>query len=523
MKAYLLVWRSSSALVLLLAWLCAATAEEEAPARSEGLSLTIYNARRQGAYPSPYNWQFKQQLGVQGYGSTHRSPSGGWAVVKMRRRVELPKGLGKVRVTDVAASLIPASVFCESLTDPKGTTVLEQNFLYDLANAQTLLKRFIGHEISLMPQKGHGLLTGRLLSPQGLLLHLEGSPEPVRLASYRELRLPRLPGGLLTRPTLVWQVKSDQAGKQLLEITYLCDHITWRSDYILHLSEDEKTLELSGWATITNNSGATYPQARLKLMGGDVQKLADPPLAANAFAARRREQVAQQDDLSQVHFTEKSFFEYHLYTLGRPSDVADRSTKQIELFPPAQGVPCRKILVYEGGRGIYMAARSAPLSQRNFGTMTNTKVDVYVEFKNEEQAHLGMPLPAGRIRVYRNDPNDGAAEFIGEDEIDHTPKDEAVRIRLGESFDVTGERKQTAFNANHNEHRITESFEIRLRNHKDKPEPVVLQEKLYRWVNWKLTAQNHDFKKINADTIRFQVQVPANGEKVVTYTVRYDW
>ena len=222
-------------------------------------------------------------------------------------------------------------------------------------------------------------------------------------------------------------------------------------------------------------------------------------------------------------FAEKAFFEYHLYTLGRPTTLPDRSTKQIELFPVARGVPCEKKLVYYGLAPGWRGFRPNPVTDRNYGVQTNKKVDVYLSFKNAERNNMGMPLPAGRVRVSKLDRADGTLEFIGEDTIDHTPKDERVLIKLGSAFDVVGERKQIAFSVDSSRRTMTEQIEVRLRNHKEEPVTVEVKENLYRWVNWEIVERTHAFRKEDARTVIFPLRLAAGGEQVLRYTVRYTW
>lgn len=481
-------------------------AGEEPPA--EGVSVTIYNAPREETPPWP----------------SSEPKLSGWAVVKLRQYVQLPEGVSEVRIRDVAADIIPSSVSFKSLTDTEHTTVLDQNFLYDLASVATIIGRYVDHKVVLVGEKDGVFLEGTLLNSkadEGQLLQLANVKEPLRLAQFNELRLPALPEGLVTKPTLLWKIKAQKAGRHLAEITYLADHITWRADYTLVIPDKEDKFNFSGWATIQNESGATYTQARLKLMGGDVQRLQEQPARGGAMACPFS--ATAQNEKAIQRFIEKSFFEYHLYTLGRPTTIPDRSSKQIELFAPATDVPCRRVYVYEGARvPEQYRHRSQPVDE-SFGVPTNTKVDVYLEFKNDEKNRLGMPLPAGNVRVYLRDPDDQTAEFIGEDEIEHTPKDEKVRLRLGEAFDIAAERRQTNFNVNVDEKWMTESFEIRLRNHKREEVTVYCHEELYRWVNWKIEPASHPFEKLNARKVRFAVAVPPGGESVLTYTVRYNW
>jgi hypothetical protein len=523
------VWNFAMRVLRLMVPLLFATALVAAEAPTEGVTVTIYNAPRE-ANQNPQRWNRGYQV---------QQPSG-WAVVKDRRKLNLAKGRSAVQVTDVAAAIVPASVRFNSLTDPAGTVVLDQNFLYDLASVPTLLRRFTDAQVTVVREKG-GQFQGTLLSTEesrptwirtdgggnelvqqtSLIVNVPNEPDPVRFEEFRELALPALPGGLVTRPTLSWQVQAARAGEQLAEITYITDHCTWRADYILRVNPaPAETLDLSGWATIENESGASFPNARLKLMGGDVQRLPEEtPEAQNGFIMEKPRGSLEELEA----FTEKSFFEYHLYTLGRATTLPDNSKKQIELFPPASGVPYRKVYVYKAGSFRENNGNREPMIAREFGTLTNTKVDTYLEFKNDEAAHLGMPLPAGRVRVYLRVGADTTGEFIGEDEIKHTPTDEFVRLALGSAFDITGERKQVGFQIDERQKWMLETFEIRLRNHKPEAVTVEVDEQPYRWMNWWVKVEAFAYEKLDARTARFKVPVPANGEAVLTYTVGYDW
>jgi hypothetical protein len=222
-------------------------------------------------------------------------------------------------------------------------------------------------------------------------------------------------------------------------------------------------------------------------------------------------------------FQEKTFFEYHLYTLGRQSTLPDNSTKQIELFPAVSAVPCEKTLVYYGQAGMYSNFGPSPYVDRNFGLTGNKKVDTYLSFKNSQENKMGIPMPAGRVRVSKLDTADGSLEFIGEDRIDHTPKNENILLKLGSAFDVVGERRQVDFKIDSSRNTMTEEIEIKIRNRKEEPVKVIVKENLYRWTNWKIVAANQDYEKQDARTIHFPVTVPADKEVVVRYTVKYTW
>ena len=292
--------------------------------------------------------------------------------------------------------------------------------------------------------------------------------------------------------------------------------MSWVAAYTAVIGKDDKSIDLSAWVTLTNQSGAGYPNAELKLVAGDVNRAPQRETTTLADVTVDSASEVQQ----QAGFKEKSFFEYHMYTLGRPTTLPDHSIKQIELFAPAVGVPARKVFVYFGGNPWY--DYGSPYTDRNYGNSGNKKVDIYIEFKNGQNEGLGIPLPAGRIRVHKAD-DDGSLELIGEDRIDHTPKDETLRLKLGSAFDIVGEHKQVDFKSDYDAHWIEETYEIKLRNHKAEDVEVLVKEVLFRWVNWTVTKKSHDFVKDDAHTVIFPVKVKKDGESVLTYTVKYTW
>ena len=478
-------------------------------ASAAGDALTIYSSAQPGAIRPE---QYRNGGSVPGY-----------AVVRHLRTLDLKAGRNTVRFSDVAALIDPTTVSFESLTDPKGTRVIEQNFQFDLVNTQKLLEKYIDRTISVDQVRGSGVETfrGTLLSTAGGLV-LRREDGSVQLLPHNAgVRLPELPGGLITRPTLVWDVASARGGRQKTRVSYQTGGITWWADYNLAYAEGANAnackLDVGAWVSILNRSGAGYDEAKLKLVAGDVQRATRPGYAAEAMPAAR---AMLADKVA--GFAEKAFFEYHLYTLGRATTLPDRSTKQIELFPVAHGVPCEKKLVYYGLAPGWRGFRPNPVTDRNVGVQTNKKVDVYLSFRNSKKNNMGMPLPAGRVRVSKAD-EDGALEFIGEDTIDHTPKDERVLIKLGSAFDVVGERRQLAFHIDTSRRTMTETIEVRLRNHKEEPVTVEVKENLYRWVNWEITDKTHAYRKEDARTVVFPLDVPADGEQVLRYTVRYSW
>jgi len=447
----------------------------------------------------------------------------GYALVRDDREMKLKQGRSQISFTDVAALIDPTTVTFASLSEP-ATRVLEQNFQFDLVSTQKLLQKFIDRQITVDKPNGNTIvpITGTLLSATDGIV-LKGNDGSIySLPGYSSVKFPDLPGGLNTQPTLVWDIQSPSGGAQKARVTYQTGGVTWWADYNLIFNEgadaNSGVLDLSAWVSIINQSGATYSDAKLKLVAGDVQRV-----QPEVDTRMRREimEMAAAAPADKVGFAQKDFFEFHLYTLGRKTTLPNNSTKQIELFDQARQIPAKKILLYYGAPAPYFYPN--PATDRDIGVQMNKKVDVYLEFKNDKQFGLGVPLPAGRLRVSKLDDADGSLEFIGEDKIDHTPKDEEVRVKLGSAFDVVGERRQVNFAVDTNAKWMEEEFEIKLRNHKPQPVEVVVKENLYRWSNWKILTKSHNFVKEDARTINFPVRVEKDGQTVVRYKVRYTW
>ena len=483
-----------------------------AHAASSSNALTIYSTAQPGALPPDL---------YRGSGGGSNVP--GYAVVRHQRELVLNRGRNAVRFADVAALIDPTTVGFESLTDSAGTSIIEQDFQFDLVSTQKLLEKYVDRRIAVDQIRGNATesFSGILLSTAGGLVLKRDDGSIQTLPHNAGMRLPELPGGLLTRPTLLWEVAANRGGTHATRVSYQTTGITWWTDYNLTLQEGAKSntcrLDVSAWVSIVNKSGASYSDARLKLVAGDVQR-AQPrgrvyPKSVDRLSMAREESVAG--------FGEKSFFEYHLYTLGRPTTLPDNSTKQIELFPVARAVPCEKILVYYGAAGTSIYGR--PVTDRNFGVESSAKVDVYLGFKNAKEQNMGMPLPSGRVRVSKLDDADKTLEFIGENTIDHTARNEKVLIKLGSAFDVVGERRQVDFSIDTSRKTMTEEIEIKVRNQKKESATVMVKENLYRWTNWHITAKNHEYRKDDARTVTFPVRVSAGGEAVVRYTVTYTW
>jgi hypothetical protein len=480
-------------------------------------AVTIYSSAEPGGIPP------ELYRPVPGAGVLNAMAVPGYAMVRNDRDLQLDNGRSIVKFTDVAALIDPTTVTFTSLTEPR-TRVLEQNFQFDLVSIDKLLLKYIDRPITVERAVGNEARTvsGTLLSSvDGLVLKAnDGSIQA--LQGYSSVRFSELPGGLNTKPTLVWDILSPSGGEQRTRVTYQTGGITWWADYNLIFNEgkDANTgvLELSAWVSIINQSGATYPDARLKLIAGDVHRAEPPP---QVLMRKQAMEVASAAMDQAGGFEQKAFFEFHLYTLGRRTTLPNNSTKQIELFDQAKQIPARRVLVYYGLAMPY--AYPDPMTDRDLGTQANKKVDVYLEFKNDKAYGLGVPLPAGRIRVSKIDAADRSLEFIGEDKIDHTPKDEEVRIKLGSAFDVVGDRRQVDFAIDNKARWMEEEIEVKLRNHKDQPVDVLVRENLYRWTSWKVVSKTHEFAKEDSRTIHFPVKVPKDGETVVRYRVRYTW
>lgn len=437
------------------------------------------------------------------------------ALVKDQRSMDLSQGLNEVRFTDVASQIDPTSVHFRSLTDPEGTVVLEQNYEYDIVGSARLLQKYIDQEIRLVTEDGQEY-EGTLLSGNDdvILQAADGQVTVVKLDQIKEFSLPALPEGLITRPTLVWLVESALGDTQDVEVTYLTGGLNWLANYVVVLSDDEASLDLNGWVTLDNQSGASYQDARLKLVAGDIHRVETPRYAAQEEATYDMAVPAA----AQVE--ERGFFEYHLYEVQRSVTVKDQQTKQIE-FVVGTEVPAEKFFVYDGSDMRWWGAYE-PIQDPTYGTASNARVSVMLEFKNAEDGGLGVPLPKGTLRVFKRDV-DGSSLLIGEDAIDHTPKDESIRLYIGDAFDIVGERVQTDFQADYDDDWMQESFQITLRNHKDEDIKVRVTEPMFRWSEWKILEESLEHEKIDANNIEFRVPVEADGEAVVTYTVRYEW
>jgi hypothetical protein len=454
--------------------------------------------------------------------------------------LDLQPGVNQAEYAGIAAHLEPDSVI---LRDPNGRAlqILEQNYRNDPVSPEMLLSFYEGKTIDFVVGrnadgsdvkiKGKVIRSG-YASPN----YMQGYPQQASSQPIIEMDgvlhfglpgqpvFPALSADSILKPTLSWLLRTDNPGKFNAEISYVSGGMNWQSDYNVVVQDQpgSKTdlLDMIGWITMRNFSGKTFEDARIKLMAGDVNKVQEPTLAGRAYAAN---QMVTVDGAAPPVVREKAFDEFHLYTLQRPTTLRDEETKQVE-FVRSTGIHAQRLFIYDGAHTDQYAYYNQQQIQQdvNYGTASNPKVWVMEEFKNAEANHLGIPLPKGKLRFYRRD-TDGHLEFVGENTIDHTPKDETIRVFTGNAFDVTGERKRTSYHVDSNQRWMDESFEIRLRNHKKEAVEVRAVEHLYRWTNWKLTDQSANSRKTDAQTIEFPVTIAPDGEQVITYTVHYSW
>ncbi len=452
---------------------------------SKGISLTIYN----------------QNFGL----------------VRDSRQMELKNGINYVSCQDVAAKIDPTSVSFTSLTAPNQVVVREQNYKYDLIDPNTILNKSIGKSAKFKQFTGNGSvveLTGTLLNgPSATIGSSEGGTSEVSqglvlktgngiiLNPQGQVELAELPEGLVSTPSLDWKLETDKGGAHDIEIAYQTADINWKCDYVAVANQDDTKCDITSWVTLDNKSGGTYKNSALKLIAGDVHKVTEAqPQMEMAMDAAVPASAAPPPQ-----FSEQSFAEYHLYTLAGKTDVNNNETKQLSLFNASQ-VPVKKLFVLESGENRYDGGGE---------NGDKRKIQIKLEMQNSADNHLGMPMPKGKVRVYKKD-SDGALQFVGEDQIDHTPRDEKIRIYLGDAFDVVGERRQTNMEQP-NDRTQRMSYEVVLRNHKKEGVHVQVIEHAYG--TWKLTAQSHPSAKKDSHTFEFPVDVPANGEVKVTYTI----
>jgi hypothetical protein len=432
------------------------------------------------------------------------------ALVRDVRQIHLPSGMFPLHFEDVAASINPATVHFRSLVDPSKLNVIEQNYEFDLLDPQKLLQKYVGKEVTLVrPETDAG--STRWVETKAVLLANNGGPvwkignEIVTGMAVDSYRFPDLPENLYSRPTLVWMLENRGAESQRVEASYLTNNMNWNADYVLTVGRDEKSADLDGWVTLTNNSGVAYSKAKLQLVAGQLNRV-EPPIARAMAGA-----VMMKSDAAAPQFGQEAFSEYHLYTLTRRTSIQNNESKQISLLT-GSGVPVEKYLLVEGQQYWFR-------NPQGIGNPISQPVKVLYRFKNDEKSGLGMPLPAGTVRVYQAD-SKGGIQFVGEDRIDHTPKDETLKIHVGNAFDVVCERKETDYKKIAS-NVIELEYQITLRNHKDSAVTVEVREPIGG--DWEVLNSNFKSTKLDATTLGFSIPVEKDGTATLDYRVRVKW
>lgn len=429
------------------------------------------------------------------------------ALIKDQRQLQLGVGSSSLAFRDVSARIRPETALLRSISAPGSLSVLEQNFDFDLLTPQKLLEKYVGKTVNILRTNP---ATGVETSEVAQVLSAN-SGTVLKIGQRIETGIPGriiygdVPPNLRDRPTLVMALHNTGAAQQDVELSYLTSGLGWKADYVVELNAADDQLDISGWVTLTNTSGATYKNAKLQLVAGDVNQV--PP--ERQVARREMLAAAPMAPKAASNMAEESLFEYHLYTLNRPTTIAENQTKQVSLLS-AIGVPARKELLLKGSEYYY---------QSSYGDLgQKMKVGVFVEFDNKESAHLGMPLPKGTIRVYKRDKS-GNAQFIGEDRVDHTPKNEKVRLKLGDAFDVTADKKQTDFKklagSGKYNYVYESAYEITLKNAKKEAVTVTVQEPMPG--DWQLQSESHPSTKATSNTSVWKINVPAEGKATLTY------
>ena len=448
-----------------------------------------------------------------------------FAVVRDTVPLNLQAGINDVRYTDATAQVEPDSVILRDPTGNHSLQILEQNYRNDPVTQELLLSLFEGKTIDFETLRlkdntqVREIVPGKIIrsgyvpggNPEQPIVEVDGK---LQFSLPGQPLFPDLGDDTVLKPTLNWLLQSDKPGKFDAEVGYITGGFDWSASYNLVSPEKGDIVDLVGWITMNNRSGKTFHDASIKLMAGDVNRIQPQTFTAGFGGAYR---LAMAENAPAV--TEKAFDEFHLYSIARPTTLRDRETKQVE-FVHAEQVVAPTIYVYDGAPG-YRFYGGLNYEQ-GYGTEGTKKVQVMREFVNAETNHLGIALPAGKLRFYRRD-TDGQLQFVGEDQIDHTPRNETIRVTTGNAFDLVGERKQTSFHVDTGDKWMDESFEIKLRNRKTEPVEIRVVEHLYRWNNWDITQKSDDFTKKDSQTIEFRVPVKPDEEKTVTYTVHYSW
>jgi len=451
----------------------------------------------------------------------------GFATVKETRTLELAEGVSEIRVTGMARQLEPDSVIVRELgASPFGFSILEQSFVNDPLTEALMLHQFEGKTVRFEEKREDGTIkesTGTIIRSgyvpgQGMaeqpIVESEGA---VRFSLPGHPVFEGIDSSAFLKPSLVWQLASPRAGTCPIEVAYVTEGMSWEATYnLITPAEGSDTYDLSGWISLRNDTGVTFADADLKLIAGDVKKVRPRARYDDFGGALETRSLAPAMAMPE----QRAFDEFHLYTLPRPVLLRNNELKQVE-FIRATGVKGHRYYVYNPLMGYRFGGGA--VTDPDYGTQAGRKVGVRIEISNSETNNLGVPLPKGRMRLYRTDDRDGRREFTGENTMDHLPKNELLKLDMGHAFDLVGERSRTDFSIDTTAKRMTESITISLRNRKDTPVEIRVIEPMYRAANWKLTAQSAPHAKVNSDTAEFRIPVPADGEATLTYTVDYRW
>lgn len=431
-------------------------------------------------------------------------------LVRETRNLALPPGRIALRFADVSAQIRPETVHLRSLTQSNALSILEQNYQYDLLNPAKLLDKYVGREMTLILRRYQNSteilepVKAVLLSNNGGQVWQINNQIVINPSNIAEMRFPDVPKNLVATPTLVWDVENARTGDQTVEASYLTGGMNWKADYVLVVNADDTRGDLQGWVTLTNQSGIGFENAQLQLVAGDVNRVKDEDFAGND----RKDYEVMRSAEAKQQFQEQAFFEYHLYTLGRPTSIREQETKQVSLLEAA-GFDVSKEYVLNGQSYYYR-------SYNNPGAPIKEKVGVYMQFRNSERNKLGMPIPAGTVRLYKQDGR-GNQQFIGEDRIDHTPKDEDVRVKVGDAFDIIAERKQTDYKVISSD-TYEYAYEIKIRNHKQGPVTVIVNEPIGG--DWQMLSSSFPAEKTAAFAAQFKILIEKDGEAKLVYRVR---
>ncbi len=447
-----------------------------------------------------------------------------FAVVRETVPLDLKAGVTESLYSDMVSHLEPDSVILRDPTGKSKFQILEQSYRNDPVTQQLLLSLFEGKTIDFFikeANKPDATVQGKIIRSG----YKTNTQPVIEVRGKLQFSLPGLPifpslgDDTVLNPTLTWKIESAKEAKFDAELAYVTGGFTWEADYNLVAPENGNIVDLVGWVTIKNESGKTFKEARVKLMAGEVNKIQPPqPEARRGYAMKAMAAVA---DIA-APVSERAFDEFHLYTLANKTTLRDQETKQVE-FVRAAAVKMERVYVYDGaqigGWQLGMTFGGDP----GYGAESNKKVAVYREFRNSLENNLGVPLPKGRVRFYTQDSADQSLQFVGENSLAHTPKDELVRLYTGDSFDLVGERKRIDLKVNESNHQASESFEIKLRNHKKESVEIRVVEHLFRWTRWEIKDKSTPFEKKDAQTIEFRVPLKPDQEQTVTYTVGYSW